>query len=208
MVSFKNQIITVGSRQVQFENKERMIEYLSSNFDKIKNNISFQLGENWIKVLAIVFGDVDWDNGIESYESPYARGYRGRNVFKEYGIAVDGYPIIGDAYYAYNGSIKWQKIPKIKASYHVAFKFYDLSGTHTDHKVCREIPFSQEEIAAEARRQMPNIMYRFGNDDQVITDIVEVCYPDQTQDSCGISATLNEQQKILIAAEWAQMNKS
>ena len=92
------------------------------------------------------------------------------------------------------------------ASYHVAFRFYNLSGPHPDHELCRETPLSQEEIAAEARRQMPNIMWRFGNDDQVITEVVEVCYPDQTQDSFGISATLNEETTFLIAEEWAQMN--
>ena len=95
----------------------------------------------------------------------------------------------------------------IVASYHVAFKFCDLSGTHTDHQVYKETPFTQEEMAAEARRQMPNIMWRFGNDDQVITEVVEVCYPDQTQDSCDISSRLNKEETALIAAEWEKMNE-
>lgn len=96
---------------------------------------------------------------------------------------------------------------KTKSCYYVGFKFYDLSGTHTDHEVYRETPFSQQEIAAEARRQMPNIMWRFGHDNQVITEVVEVCYPDQTQDSCDISNRLNKEATALIAAEWEKMNE-
>jgi hypothetical protein len=86
--------------------------YLVKNFDKIKCEKPHQLSQNWIDVLAAVFGDVDWDNGIERYDTPYAYGYRGQNVFKEQGIAVVGNPISGDAYYAYNGLIKWHKLKK------------------------------------------------------------------------------------------------
>ena len=98
-------------------------------------------------------------------------------------------------------------MPSTVASYHVAFKFYDLSGTHNDHQVYSETPFTQEAIAAEARRQMPNIMWRFGHDNQVITEVVEVCYADITQDSCDISNRLNKEETALIAAEWEKMNE-
>ena len=61
-------------------------------------------------MLNRVFGYVDWSNGIERYETPHAYGYRGQNIFSKQRIAVVGNPISGDAYYAYNGLVKWFKI--------------------------------------------------------------------------------------------------
>ena len=100
----------IGNKLVHFHSEEDMRNYLIANFDRIKCEKPHRLSPNWIKVLTAVFGDVDWDNGIEKYETPYASGYRGQNIFKDHKIAVVGNPISGDAYYAYNGFVKWFKI--------------------------------------------------------------------------------------------------
>ena len=67
----------------------------------------------WKPVLDKVFGERDWKKGIENrgYNTVNSGGicsYTGSNVIEEIGIIVFGTPSYGDAYYGYDGEIRWK----------------------------------------------------------------------------------------------------
>lgn len=101
-------------------------QYLMKNFDDIDKDFFSQHREGtygqittggslsfWKPILDAHFGTRDWAEGIHNnsyntHSSGWISSFSGEKLHEDIGIVVFGTSSYGDAYYGYDGSIRWK----------------------------------------------------------------------------------------------------
>lgn len=111
---------------------------------------------------------------------------------------------------AYNNKAGKKASEPVISCYYVALKFETEEGCVCGHHTTanglyKDSPFSQAEIFEEAKK----IILSFVGDklflEYYLSGVIEVCYPDRSQDSWGQSASLNDSDLASLKEAWNLM---
>jgi hypothetical protein len=109
-LNFRKIKLENNGKEVIFLSIADMEDYLVKNFSSIELKDSYTL-KFWKRILTVKYGELDWEegitnNGYDTTANGWYDSFAGSHIH-ECGIKVWGTPVTGDAYYGYDGSIKF-----------------------------------------------------------------------------------------------------